>query len=100
MAVLVILGVAGYWVVHRSLRPLVEVEQTAAAIAAGQLDRRVPERDPRTEVGRLSLALNGMLAQIQSAMASSEAVGRAGPRCPRNGCAGSSPTPATSCARR
>ena len=60
-AVLLVLGVAGYWVVHRSLRPLVEVEQTAAAIAAGQLDRRVPERDPRTEVGRLSLALNGML---------------------------------------
>jgi two-component system OmpR family sensor kinase len=71
-AVLLVLGVAGYAVVHRSLRPLVEVEQTAAAIAAGQLDRRVPERDPRTEVGRLSLALNGMLAQIQSAMAASE----------------------------
>ncbi|MCX2928880.1 HAMP domain-containing sensor histidine kinase [Mycobacterium sp. CVI_P3] len=70
-AVLVILGVAGYWVVHRSLRPLVEVEKTAAAIAGGQLDRRVPERDPRTEVGRLSLALNGMLAQIQTAVASS-----------------------------
>jgi two-component system OmpR family sensor kinase len=71
-AVLVVLGVAGSWVVHRSLRPLTEVEQTAAAIAAGQLDRRVPERDPRTEVGRLSLALNGMLAQIQRAVASSE----------------------------
>jgi two-component system OmpR family sensor kinase len=73
LAVLVVLGVAGYAVVHRSLRPLTEVEQTAAAIAAGQFDRRVPERDPRTEVGRLSLALNGMLAQIQSAMAASEA---------------------------
>ncbi|HZA10555.1 HAMP domain-containing sensor histidine kinase [Mycobacterium sp.] len=72
-AVLLVLGVAGYAVVHRSLRPLVEVEQTAAAIAAGQLDRRVPQRDPRTEVGRLSLALNGMLAQIQRAVASSEA---------------------------
>ena len=72
LAVLLVLGVAGYAVVHRSLRPLVEVERTAAAIAAGQLDRRVPERDPRTEVGRLSLALNGMLAQIQSAMAASE----------------------------
>lgn len=71
-AVLVVLGVVGYGVVHRSLRPLVEVEQTAAAIAAGQLDRRVPERDPRTEVGRLSLALNGMLTQIQRAMALSE----------------------------
>ncbi|MGV9799905.1 sensor histidine kinase [Mycobacterium sp. NPDC003449] len=72
-AVLLVLGIAGYAVVHRSLRPLVEVEQTAAAIAAGQLDRRVPERDPRTEVGRLSSALNGMLAQIQQAVASSDA---------------------------
>ena len=71
-AVLLVLGVAGYLVVHRSLRPLVEVEQTAAAIADGQLDRRVPQRDPRTEVGRLSLALNGMLAQIQRAVASSD----------------------------
>jgi two-component system OmpR family sensor kinase len=71
-AVLLVLGVAGYAVVHRSLRPLAEVEQTAAAIADGQLDRRVPQRDPRTEVGRLSLALNGMLAQIQRAVASSE----------------------------
>jgi two-component system OmpR family sensor kinase len=71
-AVLLVLGVAGYLVVHRSLQPLTEVEQIAAAIAAGQLDRRVPERDSRTEVGRLSLALNGMLAQIQQAVASSE----------------------------
>ena len=71
-AMLVVLGLAEFWWVHRSLRPLMEVEQTAAAIAAGQLARRVPERDPRTEVGRLSSALNGMLAQIQRALASSE----------------------------
>ena len=72
VAVLVVVGIAGFAVVQRSLRPLSEVEQTAAAIASGQLDRRVPERDPRTEVGRLSLALNGMLTQIQQALASSE----------------------------
>lgn len=71
-AVLVVVGVASFVVVHRSLRPLYEVEHTAAAIAAGQRDLRVPERDPRTEVGRLSLALNGMLTQIQQALASSE----------------------------
>jgi two-component system, OmpR family, sensor kinase len=71
VAVLVVVGIASFAVVHRSLRPLSEVEHTAAAIAAGQLDRRVPERDPRTEVGQLSLALNGMLTQIQRAMASS-----------------------------
>ena len=72
VAVLLVLGLVGSWVVNRSLQPLTEVEQTAAAIAAGQLDRRVPERDSRTEVGRLSAALNGMLAQIQRALASSE----------------------------
>jgi two-component system, OmpR family, sensor kinase len=71
-AVLLVLGLAIHAAVSRSLQPLMEVEQTAAAIAAGQLDRRVPERDPRTEVGRLSLALNGMLAQIQAAVASSQ----------------------------
>jgi two-component system OmpR family sensor kinase len=73
VAVLLVIGVAGFAVVHRSLRPLVEVEQTAAAIAGGELDRRIPQRDSRTEVGRLSLALNGMLSQIQRAVASSEA---------------------------
>lgn len=71
--VLVVVGIAGFAVVQRSLRPLGEVEQTAAAIAAGQFDRRVTERDPRTEVGRLSAALNGMLTQIQQALAASEA---------------------------
>jgi two-component system, OmpR family, sensor kinase len=72
VAVLVVVGIVSFAVVQRSLRPLSEVEQTAAAIASGQLDRRVPERDPRTEVGRLSSALNGMLTQIQQAVASSE----------------------------
>jgi two-component system OmpR family sensor kinase len=72
-AVLLVLGVAGYWVVHRSLQPLVEVEKTAASIARGQLESRVPQGDPKTEVGQLSLALNGMLAQIQRAVASSDA---------------------------
>ncbi len=50
-----------------SLRPLVEVEETAEAIAAGDLARRVPEGDPRTEVGRLAGSLNGMLGQIERA---------------------------------
>ena len=53
--------------VRASLRPLVEVENTAAAIAAGDLTRRVPEADPRTEVGRLSAAFNAMVAQIEAA---------------------------------
>src|SRR5262249_32311170 len=67
LAVLVLIGVVGVAVVRSSLRPLVEIERTAGAIAGGDLSRRVPERDPRTEIGRLGLALNGMLSQIEAA---------------------------------
>lgn len=62
-------GVVGSWGVRRSLRPLREIEHTAAAIAAGDLSRRVPDRPTSTEVGRLAGALNGMLAQIEQAFA-------------------------------
>jgi signal transduction histidine kinase len=81
VSVVVLLALAGVGVVivRASLRPLVEIEQTARAIAAGDLTRRVPDRDPRTEVGRLGRALNTMLAQIESAFgarAASEASAR------------------------
>lgn len=66
-AVIAVLAGLGPWVVRRSLRPLTTVEHTAAAIAAGDLSRRVPAASPRTEVGRLSAALNGMLGQIEQA---------------------------------
>jgi len=67
LAILVVLGTAGYLLVRNSLRPLREVEHTAQAIAAGDLSRRVPTGDERTEVGRLSNALNGMLGRIEGA---------------------------------
>ena len=58
----------GAAIVQGSLRPLIDIEQTAGAIAAGRdLTRRVPEMDPRTEVGRLGRSLNVMLSQIESA---------------------------------
>ncbi|WP_371830453.1 sensor histidine kinase [Antrihabitans cavernicola] len=72
-AVLIALAFGGYFVIRRSLRPLRAVEGTAAAIAAGDLHRRVPVRNNNTEVDRLSVALNGMLAQIQHAFAATAA---------------------------
>jgi two-component system OmpR family sensor kinase len=65
--VLLLFAGLGYGAVRSSLRPLIEVEETAEAIAGGDLSRRVRESDPRTEVGRLSRALNGMLGQIEQA---------------------------------
>lgn len=66
----VLVGAAGaWWAVRRSLRPLRRIEDTAAAIADGDLSRRVPPEPPTTEVGRLSSALNVMLGQIEQAFA-------------------------------
>jgi two-component system OmpR family sensor kinase len=73
LVVLTTLGLAGYMLVRNSLRPLAEVERTAQAIAAGDLSQRVPVGDHRTEVGRLSTALNGMLTRIESAFRAQQA---------------------------
>jgi two-component system OmpR family sensor kinase len=78
VAVLLIAAI-GYLIVRVSLRPLRQVEHTAAAIAAGDLTQRVPRADPGTEVGQLSAALNTMLSEIETAFAqraSSEAAAR------------------------
>jgi two-component system, OmpR family, sensor kinase len=67
LAIMVGLGVVSVAVVRTNLRPLDEIEETAQDIAAGHLDRRVPDRDPRTEVGRLGHSINTMLTQIETA---------------------------------
>jgi two-component system OmpR family sensor kinase len=66
-AVLVAIAVLGLWAVRLGLRPLDAIEKTAAGIAAGDLTQRVERAEDRTEVGRLGLALNTMLGQIESA---------------------------------
>lgn len=78
-AIVITLATVGAGIVRASLKPLEEIEDTAEAIAAGDLSQRVPDRDPRTEVGRLSRSLNGMLGQIETAFraqAASEAQAR------------------------
>ncbi len=67
---LVVVAIAGglAWALVRvELRPLVRIEDTAAAIAAGDLSRRVDVGAPETEVGSLGESLNAMLAQIEAA---------------------------------
>jgi signal transduction histidine kinase len=79
LAVLGGVAIAGYSMVRSALRPLSEIELTAAAIGRGDLGRRVPDHDPGTEMGRLSRALNAMLEQIERAFdarAASEARAR------------------------
>lgn len=67
--VLAACGVLGWFLVRRSFRPLTEIEDTAAAIAGGDLGRRIHEPDIDDEVGSLSRSLNVMLAQIERSFA-------------------------------
>ena len=55
------------WVVRLGMRPLDDMTETAGAIAGGDLTRRIRRADHRSEVGRLGVALNGMLSQIEAA---------------------------------
>jgi two-component system OmpR family sensor kinase len=69
VATVVLLLVVAFalWLVPAALRPLDGIGATAGAIAAGDLSRRVEPADERTEIGRLGIALNTMLAQIEVA---------------------------------
>jgi len=64
---LLIIGFASRKVIDLGLRPLVAVEDTAQAIAAGDLSARMPIAKPNTEVGKLVSSLNQMLTRIEEA---------------------------------
>ncbi|MFD0901913.1 sensor histidine kinase [Actinomadura sediminis] len=69
-ALLVLLTAAGWFALGRGLRPLRRIEHTAAAIAGGDLTRRVPViAPPSTEIGHLAASLNTMLGQLEQAFA-------------------------------
>jgi two-component system, OmpR family, sensor kinase len=71
--VLLLLFVVARVLVRLELRPLERITRTADDIAAGELSRRVEVAHPRTEVGRLGVALNGMLGRLEHAFAEREA---------------------------
>ena len=64
------LAVLAWVMVRRDLRPLEEMAETAGAIAGGDLSQRVSHISAGTEVGRLGLAFNTMIEEIEEAFAS------------------------------
>lgn len=72
-AVLIALAGLAWWMIGIGLRPLERMSETAGEIAAGDLTRRVEDDDPRTEVGRLGVSLNSMLARIEESVRQREA---------------------------
>ena len=65
----IIVLVVTWLLVRRGMRPLERMGATARSIASGGLGRRVAPSNERTEVGRLGLALNAMLGQLERAFA-------------------------------
>jgi signal transduction histidine kinase len=66
VAIAVLAGL-GLPLVRASLAPLGRIEATAAAIAAGDLSRRIDHPSRDTEVGRLADAFDAMLGRIEAA---------------------------------
>jgi two-component system OmpR family sensor kinase len=68
---LLLLSAGAIWItITSALRPLREVERTAAMVAAGDTSQRLVERDKSTEIGRLNASLNSMLDSVDDAMTS------------------------------
>jgi len=67
--VVIATAVLAFVIVRVGLKPLQRMGAVAQDIAAGDLTRRVDPATPETEIGRLGLALNGMLSQIEAAFA-------------------------------
>jgi len=67
LGVIALLAIAlvSRWIIAIGLKPLEKVEETAEAIAAGDLAARLPAARPDTEVGRLTTSLNTMLGRIE-----------------------------------
>ena len=69
LLVLALVGLLARAFIRLSLKPLREVEVTAAAIAGGDLSARLPQSRPTTEVGKLTTSLNRMLERIEESFA-------------------------------
>jgi len=73
IAVVLLIGLGVFVVLRRGLRPIEAMAGQADRITAGDLTDRVTPYSPRSEVGRLGAALNGMLARIETGLHEREA---------------------------
>ena len=71
--VLLLIGAGVFLVLRLGLRPIEVMAVQADRITAGDLADRVAAHNPRSEVGRLGAALNGMLTRIEAAVREREA---------------------------
>lgn len=66
--VLTLMGLISFLAIRRAFRPLRRVEGVASAIARGEFEQRLPETNPHTEVGQLSLGINKMVDELEASI--------------------------------
>ncbi|HEY2443897.1 MAG TPA: HAMP domain-containing sensor histidine kinase [Streptosporangiaceae bacterium] len=66
IAVVLLIGFGVFFMLRRGLRPIETMASQADRITGGDLTDRVAPHHPRSEVGRLGAALNGMLTRIET----------------------------------
>ncbi len=68
--VILLVGLAGgWWMVSRSLRPVIEISSAAAKISAGDLSQRINVAEAESELGQLAAVLNSTFARLETAFA-------------------------------
>lgn len=71
LATLLLIGVlllfaTGYLLARAALQPMRGIVQQAGAITASRIDRRLPVKNARDELGELALAFNDLLARLET----------------------------------
>ena len=68
--IILFFGLAGgWWIVSRSLRPVVAISSAAAKISAGDLSQRINIAEAESELGQLAAILNSTFARLEAAFA-------------------------------
>lgn len=62
---LALVGLGGWWVAGRAVRPLRSIVRTAGQVTARGLDQRIPSSDEDPEIARLIGVLNGMMERLE-----------------------------------
>jgi two-component system OmpR family sensor kinase len=61
-----------YFLARAALRPVDAVTSAAREMGEGDLSKRLPVTNPKDEVGRLTITINGLLSRLESALARRE----------------------------
>jgi signal transduction histidine kinase len=68
--IILFFGLAGgWWIVSRSLRPVVAISSAAVKISAGDLSQRINIAEAESELGQLAAVLNSTFARLEAAFA-------------------------------